>query len=296
MMSNLLAHNLDLFDPSPILSNRGISSASNSNNSELAEKLFTQPLTAQIFQHPEANREIKLGATVVSYFLTRVKRRSIGFVIGSDGLVVRAPRWVPIYEIEAALQEKSRWITRKLLETKEGQSRRSERQINWANGVCFPYLGQEMQLVLDPAHAFSDAGASLSEESGKLLLKVALPDYAVASQIRDFAQAWLMRRARDNFISRLDHFAPQLGVKWVKLSLSNAKTLWGTASATGAIRLNWRLIHCRQEVVDYVVVHELSHLRVMNHSPHFWETVRSVMPDYPERKNQLRSQEVPFWG
>ncbi len=104
-----------------------------------------------------------------------------------------------------------------------------------------------------------------------------------------------MRQARDCFVGRLDHFAPQLGVQWKKLSLSNAATRWGSARADGAIRLNWRLVHFRLPVIDYVVVHELSHLRVMDHSPRFWDTVESVMPDYAALRGQLRGAGPARW-
>jgi len=92
-------------------------------------------------------------------------------------------------------------------------------------------------------------------------LKLALPLNAEASQIRDAVQAWLMREARVLFELRLNFFAPQMGVQWRKLSLSNAGSRWGSARIDGAIRLNWRLIHLKPEAIDYVVVHELAHLR-----------------------------------
>ena len=126
-------------------------------------------------------------------------------------------------------------------------------------------------------------------------LRLGLPRNAGADQIRDAVQAWLMRQARRLFTERLDHFAPQLGVQWRKLSLSSAGTRWGSASADGAIRLNWRLIHFRQSVIDYVVAHELSHLRVMDHSPRFWDTVRTVVPDYARLRNALRDDALPPW-
>ena len=122
-----------------------------------------------------------------------------------------------------------------------------------------------------------------------------MPHTADAAQIRDAVLAWLMRQAKRVFTERLDHYAPQLGVQWRKLSLSSAGTRWGTASADGAIRLNWRLIHFRMPVIDYVVAHELSHLRVMDHSPRFWETVATVMPDYAQLRGQLRDEALPNW-
>ena len=72
-------------------------------------------------------------------------------------------------------------------------------------------------------------------------------------------------------------------------------SLWGSAHASGAIRLNWRLVHFRMPVIDYVVAHELSHLRVMDHSPRFWETVASVVPDYPALRAQLKDEALPPW-
>ena len=104
-----------------------------------------------------------------------------------------------------------------------------------------------------------------------------------------------MQSARRLFSERLDHFADALKVKWTHLSLSSAQTRWGTASADGRIRLNWRLIHFRPSVIDYVVVHELSHLQVMNHSPAFWDTVGQVLPDYSARRAQLKDEAVPRW-
>jgi predicted metal-dependent hydrolase len=86
-----------------------------------------------------------------------------------------------------------------------------------------------------------------------------------------------------------------LQVKWVRLSLSNAGTRWGSARADGSIRLNWRLIHFKPSVLDYVVVHELSHLRVMDHSPRFWDTVRSVIPQFDQLREQLKDDAIPRW-
>ena len=96
------------------------------------------------------------------------------------------------------------------------------------------------------------------------------------------------------FSESLQRFAPQLGVSYSKLRLSSAGTRWGSASADGTIRLNWRLIHLKPEMIDYVVVHELSHLRHMDHSPQFWDVVASVMPDHLDRRQALRRVAVPL--
>lgn len=249
------------------------------------------------FVHPRATRELLLGDARVAYEFTRGKRRTIGFVVGAEGLSVRAPRWVALRDVDAAVKEKADWILRKLTETQQRHARLEASRIEWKDGVSFPFLGEPVVVRLDPHHAFEGVGAVLDAGTGGAphTLRLAIARDADAVQIRDAAQAWLMRQARRIFIERLDHFAPRLGVRWNKLSLSNASTRWGSASADGAIRLHWRLVHFRMSVIDYVVAHELSHLRVMDHSARFWETVESVVPDYGDLRQQLKEQPVPRW-
>ena len=95
-------------------------------------------------------------------------------------------------------------------------------------------------------------------------------------QIRDAVQSWFQRQAKRIFEERCRHFAARLGVRMTRLSLSSAATRWGSAGADGAIRLHWRLVHFALPTIDYVVAHELAHLREMNHSAAFWDVVRSV--------------------
>ncbi len=257
------------------------------------------------FRHPRANRESRLGDAWVAYEFRRGKRKTIGFMVGADGLVVSAPRWVPLHEVEAALQEKGRWVVRKLAEARERDQRLQASRIDWRDGASFPFLGEQVTLVLDPRHGFSEAGAVLHTDDSaanltlagvsRLTLHVGLAHNAAPEQVRDAVQAWLMRQAKRVFTERLDHFAPLLQVRWRKLSLSSAGTRWGSARSDGSIRLNWRLIHFNQAAIDYVVAHELSHLRVMDHSPRFWDTVRSVVPDYEQIRGQLKDEAIPRW-
>jgi predicted metal-dependent hydrolase len=250
------------------------------------------------FAHPRANRNLRLGDAVVAYLFERAKRRTIGFVVGPDGLSVRAPRWTPIHEVEAALLEKAPWITRKLSETRERQARQTSARIEWRDGAVLPFLGLKISVALDPTHSFAAAGAQLepAQAGGELqTLRVGLPHAAAPEQIRDAVQAWLMRQAKSHFTQRLDHFAPLVQVRWQQLRLSNASTRWGSARTDGSIRLNWRLVHFTPAVVDYVVVHELSHLRVMDHSPRFWDAVGAVVPDYASLRKQLKDDTIPKW-
>ncbi len=237
-------------------------------------------------------RQLVLAGQSVPYVLKRARRRTIGMLVGADGLEVRAPRWVGIKEIEAALLEKADWIVRKLADTRALKQKQLEQAIEWRDGAVFPYLGQEV-VMRTGATPHAAAGARLrhphlSTEAGAAELFLGLPPQAAPEQMRDAVQTWLMRQAKPYFTGRLDFFAAQAGVRWTQLGLSGARTRWGSASADGRIRLNWRLMHLKPALIDYVVVHELSHLKVMDHSPQFWDAVGQVMPDYPARRKELR--------
>ncbi|MDD3936567.1 M48 family metallopeptidase [Rhodoferax sp.] len=311
-MHPLLRFTLDLFEPDPVpVSGRKAPKARpKPKPATPAQDPVVVAGAAVHFCHPHASREVRLGHALVAYEFKRGRRRSIGFSVGPHGLAVRAPKWVPLAEVDAALQEKSAWILRKLQESRERHARLAEHTIDCRDGAGLPFLGQTIRLKLDPEHGFTDAGAELVADAfvpdaapatlpgtqPPMILRLSLPNHASPDQIRDVVQAWLMRQARQVFQERLDHFAPLLGVHWKKLALSNAGTRWGSARVDGSIRLNWRLIHFSLAVIDYVVAHELSHLREMNHSPRFWDTVQSVLPNYAALRQQLTRETAPRWN
>ena len=306
-MQRLLRFTLDLFDREPapgVASVPEVAPASPAHAAPAVQRdtppalppqTLEQALAPATFRHPQATREILLDHCVVAYAFRRSKRRTIGFSVGPDGLTVSAPVWAPLREVDTALRDKAGWIVRKLGEMRERGARMETARIAWHDGTVFPYLGEPLRVVLDPRHAFAAVGAQRVTQTDGHILQVALPHTANPEQIRDAVQAWLTRQARALFTERLNHYAPQLDVRWRRLALSNAGTRWGSASADGSIRLNWRLVHVRLAVIDYVVVHELSHLRVMDHSPLFWDTVGTVMPDYAALRRQLKGDAVPRW-
>jgi len=247
------------------------------------------------FHHPRAQRSIALGEHQVGYEFRRARRRSIGFVVGADGLSVSAPRWVAVAEVEQALQAKAGWILRKLHEQFERGQRLQAARVVWQDGTTLPFLGETVIVLLDArvTGALLNSDAQALPGVPRLTLHVGLPQTASQAQIREAVQSWLQRQARRVFEERCAHFAPRLAVRIKRLSLSSAATRWGSASADGSVRLNWRLIHFALPVIDYVVTHELAHLREMNHSSAFWEVVRSVLPDFEDHRGALRTEVLP---
>jgi predicted metal-dependent hydrolase len=249
------------------------------------------------FRHPRAQREIALGSHRVAYELRRSRRSSIGFVVGAEGLRVSAPNWVRVGDIENALREKSTWILRKLQQQRERGQRLAAARVDWRDGTAIPFLGENVFLQLDgrtTGAVLHTAEASLPGMP-RLTLHLGLPPSATPEQIRDAVQSWLQRQARRIFEERCALYTARLGVRLKRLSLSSAATRWGSASADGSVRLNWRLVHFGLPVIDYVVAHELAHLREMNHSPAFWDVVRQVLPEYESARGALRQQVLPIF-
>jgi len=291
MMQGLLRFTLDLFQPGPD------AAQAQRPKTKPQPQPQPQPTVAAALRHPRASREAVLHGTLVGYEIKRRKRRTIGFSVGAEGLAVSAPKWVPLYEIDRAVQCKSGWILKKLDETRERGARLEAARIDWRDGAVFPFLGQPVRLRLDPLAAHGQLDRPCLEAAGAVggTLHIALAVSATHDQIRDAVKHWLRAQATPLFTERLDHFAPLLGVRWRKLSLSSAVTRWGSASASGAIRLNGRLVHLSLPLIDYVAVHELSHLRVMDHSPRFWATVAEVLPAYADLRRQLKDEAVCRW-
>ncbi len=266
-------------------------------------------------RHPMASQQTRLQGHLVGYELQRSRRRSITFSVSPAGLSVRAPSGMALATIEDAVQEKSRWIVAKIGGMLERQKQIAAQRVVWQDGAELAYLGQTLQVRLTtnpatslPARHAAKGIASLTptdapvqptaeqaRQTAQWTLLLALPPTASAAHIRDATQAWLMRQATQLYTERMDHFAAQLGVTWRKMGLSGAATRWGSAKADGSIRLHWRLIQLTPHVIDYVVAHELSHLRELNHSPRFWATVASVLPDYEVPRRQLKAAVLPLW-
>lgn len=227
-------------------------------------------------------RRLLLSGRALEYRLKRSSRRTIGFSIDASGLAITAPRWVTLADIETAIVDKERWIFAKLAEWQTRVEQRALPRIGWKEGAEFPYLGKPVSVTLsapDGALAFDATRASLA---------LALPALAQEQQIKDRVQGWLQSEAKRLFGERLAIYAEKLGVNFRTYALSSAATRWGSCSSDGKIRLNWRLIHFPLSVIDYVVAHELAHLREMNHSPRFWQTVESIFPEFREARHTLK--------
>ena len=232
-------------------------------------------------------RRIDVDGQPLEFELRRSKRRTIGFLIDDAGLRVTAPRWVGLAEIEAAVREKRRWILAKLAEWRERGNRDPIAPMRWEHGATIPYLGGAIGLDLQtPARS-----TGIVEHEGGPALRLALPSDAGERRIKDAVQSWLQGEAKRVFAQRVPVFAERIGVRVREVRLSSASTRWGSCGADGRVLLHWRLILFAPGIIDYVVAHELAHLREMNHGPRFWAVVQSVFPDFEAARRALKNHD-----
>jgi predicted metal-dependent hydrolase len=233
-------------------------------------------------------KQIQLGSHTVHYLLRRSTRRSHGFMINDDGLHVTSPRGATLADIDNAIRAKQRWILTKLFERSERRVARAQKPaVEWIDGARLPYLGGDVILRLQDA-ARSHCVFDPDTRELRLGVTPGLSEW----QVRERVKLWFQDEARRLFGERLDLYAPQVGVRYAAYAISSAGTRWGSCTVAGNIRLNWKLVHYPLALLDYVVIHELAHLREMNHSPRFWAVVGEVFPDYDGAKAALRKRSV----
>jgi predicted metal-dependent hydrolase len=223
-------------------------------------------------------RRVKLAGTDVHYRLLRVRRRTIGMEIDLDGLSVRAPRWVTLAEIDSALQERATWILR-TLEAWRGR-RREVLPRQWKTGAPILLGGRELALAVFP-------GRNAQIRHDLFDLTVLHPNATDETHVAHFVGQWLKDEALRLVSPRVAHFAARLRRSPPSVTLSNARSEWGSCNHRGEIRLNWRLAQLPPELADYVVAHEVAHLVELNHSARFWALVESLLPGHAERRRAL---------
>ncbi len=234
----------------------------------------------------ETPRTIALGDRIVPYVLRRARRRTIGLTIDHRGLRVGAPPRASLREVESLILRHGDWVAQKL---DEWRSRCRPDVLKIVDGVRLPLLGGSLEIRLALGN-----NRALWNEHATPVLTLCLRSPTHAGRVLEKA---LREKALLLFAERLKHYADRLGLAVPPLTLSAARTRWGSCSSKTGIRLNWRLVHFAPHVVDYVVAHELAHLREMNHSPRFWAVVGQLFPDYKTTREELKrlAAHCPQW-
>jgi predicted metal-dependent hydrolase len=192
--------------------------------------------------------------------LIRSNRKSIAIIVQPDSaLLVRAPHRIPLSQIESLIAQKEAWIRRKRAEAASRQAQ--SRSPRFEDGALFPFLGCDYPLKLDSSYL-----------------------HAAANLFTD----WYRLQARDIITQRVHLLSSRHSFQAGKIRITSPRTRWGSCGAKGSLNFNWRLVIAPQPVIDYVVIHELVHLRQRNHSSAFWSEVGKLMPVYRQHQKWLK--------
>lgn len=225
-------------------------------------------------------RAVLLAGKNIPYTLKRSnRRRSIGLRIDDCGLTVSVPLRTSEKWLHSVLHDKAHWVVEKL----GNWQTRKPTETRWMDGEAIPYLGELLTLHV----AQSLLNTPPVRRGSKLFVFVA--NDSDAKQIERAVTLWYQHEALQLFEQRVAHYAHLLNVAPRAVKLSAAKTQWGCCTARGSVRLNVQLIKLPVRLIDYVVVHELAHMREMNHSEKFWKVVESACPDYSKLRKELKA-------
>jgi predicted metal-dependent hydrolase len=200
--------------------------------------------------------------------LVRSRRRTIALIIQRDGsLTVRAPLLITTAQVQQFVESHERWIRRKQAHV---HTTLPPKDRQFAIGEKFLFLGKEYPLAI-----VTSKKPSLCLDGGKFCLaSTSLP------KARQVFIHWYKTRALEVILARMEYFSARDGFSWQKVRISSARSRWGSCSAQGTLSFTWRLVMAPRDVIDYVIIHELVHTQIKDHSPRFWKKVAGFMPEY----------------
>ena len=224
-----------------------------------------------------------VGSTQIPYSVRFSKKaRRLSIRVTPDLVEAVAPNGYTQVKIDKFVNKKREWIYRKV----EGMIEHEEQpRFRWpdrlVSGTKIPFHGRNMRLKVITGDVDR---IQISYRNGFIIEK---PAEATDPQIRAALEKWLEHRLKDEVRDLVELYAPKLNVNPGPVTISSLKTRWGNCGKDGSIRINWLLVMAPKPVLEYVVVHELSHLRYRNHSQEFWSLITSVLPDFANSKHWL---------
>lgn len=230
------------------------------------------------------NRVVQLLGQTVHYRLFRNRQRKrLALLVDKSGEVqVRVPWRVTNAQIVAFIHDNDQWLLHRLQQVYKALEMRPILK----EGVMLPFLDSQLCVCYQK----KKRPLVFREEN---LLWVTNPDN-LDQTLENVLESWYRKQAKHHLVQGVQIFSEKIGVSFAKVVIRGQKSRWGSCSSKGTISLNWRLMFFPSSVVHYVVVHELCHLKHMNHSPKFWSMVANFVPNYREYKSELRTFQPPW--
>ena len=254
---------------------------------------------------------IEFNGTAIEYTIVRSTRRKKTVEITLDperGVLVRSPASTPRKELSDLVRKRAAWILRHATEDILDPTQR-----RFTDGETLFYLGKEIPITCT---ASEDTEVEIDLGNGRLLrltaqaeVSVQLADgsfrITVPADIAEEEGIATRKKAVENWYRKeAARLLPEFVGRWqskvsskapTKVLIRSQRRRWGSCSSDGSIRLNWRIIMAEPALIDYIVVHELAHLSVMDHSPRYWKQVERALPDYRDRRKRLNEVGPHLW-
>lgn len=228
------------------------------------------------------------GTQTIEFHVVYRNRKTMAIQIQApDKITVISPKGVKEDEILRAVKGKSKWITQKLFQIREMEYLKTNRE--YVNGESFIYMGRNysLQIVIDGSYAVPEAKLF----RGKFYVYTHSTDEDI---IRLALEKWYKEKARQKVQERISYYQKYFDVAPNKVMIKEQKKRWGSCSSQRNLYFNWKCIMTPSPVLDYLVVHEMSHMVHMNHSTDFWNLVETILPDYKKRRDLLKNQGVKY--
>jgi len=222
----------------------------------------------------------------IFYTLIKSKRKTIGIKIDQNGEVkVTVPLYLGKKQIEEVIRGKADWIISKVNKVREMGADIVPR--NFVSGEKLLYLGKEYTLkVVD--RDLTKPEVCMQDDTISVYISVRLSEESRKQTVKETLIKWYKQHFSEVVNGRIEKYSLKLNATPCKVAIKDQKTRWGSCSVRGNINLNWRLVMAPVDIIDYVVVHELCHLKIMNHSKDFWSLVEFVLPCYKEKRKWLK--------
>lgn len=237
--------------------------------------------------------ERQLAGWKLGFVLRRSRRKTVGLRINEQGLLLTAPSWLSEQQLDDVLLAKQQWITTKLQAWQQRQAQVSLGQNQWQDKGLVPLLGVNIELRLHAALPKTSFTGYVAQPTSHDRLLLPLSSAADSNLIQDHVERWFKIQAQTYMDTWVQYYVQlSRGRPFSRWRLASPKKRWGSCNSAGVIMLNWRLIHFPPAVIQYVIAHEVAHLKEMNHGPNFWAEVGRLMPNF-EAPRQLLRQHSP---
>ena len=231
---------------------------------------------------------VNFGKRRISFLIKRSnRRRTISiFVDPYEGIFIRAPIEASIQTLSKLVHSKAIWILNKSKQLQEIKGFLIKKQ--FINGETFFYLGKQLRLKIVGSKKISNSVIKIKQGRFVVNLNSRLSGKKKISAIRKGLISWYKKHAKNILLKRVEIYSGKIGISLPGILVVSQTKRWGSCSSRGIIRFNWNIVLAPMSLVDYVVVHELCHLKYNNHSCEFWKLLGSIIPDYEQRKERLK--------